>query len=87
MCFCSWFGPSSLWSILVKRVETEVAEGQSENMWSNVPVTPGHQGQSAVCRLLHWYNCFGVTVLLWSILQAIVPFSWDYPFDICIPRW
>jgi hypothetical protein len=51
----------------------EVAEGQSKNVRSNVPVTPGPQGQSAVCLLFNWCSCFGVTILLWNILQAVSP--------------
>jgi hypothetical protein len=77
----------------------EVAEGQSKNMASNVPVIPGHQGQSAVYRLLHWCSYSGVTILLWSILHTMspsaedwvvsdrVPSSYVYSFASGIPHW
>jgi hypothetical protein len=47
--------------------------GHSKNMWSIVPVVPGHQGQSDVSRLPHLCNYCGVTILLCSILQATSP--------------
>jgi hypothetical protein len=57
----------------VVRGVSSITVPEACDMWSAVPLVPGHQGQPSVSRLLHWCTCCGVTILLRNISQAIYP--------------
>jgi hypothetical protein len=57
---------------------------QSKNMWSLVPVIPGHHGQSSVYRSPNWWSSCGVTILLCNVLQQISLSAEDGMVTECI---